>query len=53
MRSPPQIALEALAQARRVVMSVEQLIDQEHQLIAMTFCERSAVLSNTAPVPDN
>ena len=34
MRSPPQIALEPLPQAHRVVMSIEKLIDHERQHIA-------------------
>jgi len=42
MRSPPQIGLEALAQAHRVVMSIEKLIDHERQLIAVMVCEGSA-----------
>lgn len=53
MRSPPRIALEPLPQARRVVMSVEQLIDQERELIAVSFCESSAVSSVNASVPHN
>jgi hypothetical protein len=42
MRSPPQIGLEALPHAHRVVMSIEKLIDQERQLIAVMVCEGSA-----------
>ncbi len=42
MRSPPQIALEPLPQAHRVVMSIEKLIDHEHQHIAVVVCEGSA-----------
>jgi hypothetical protein len=50
MRSPPRIALEPLPQARRVVMSVEQLIDQERELIAVSFRESFAVSSGNASV---
>ena len=42
MRSPPQIALEPLPQAHRVVMSIEKLIDHERQHIALVVCESSA-----------
>jgi hypothetical protein len=42
MRSPPQIGLKALPHAHRVVMSIEKLIDQERQLIAVMVCEGSA-----------
>ena len=42
MRSPPQIALEPLPQAHRVVMSIEKLIDHERQHIAVVVCESSA-----------
>jgi hypothetical protein len=42
MRSPPQVALEAVPQAHRVVMSVEKLIDHERQLIAVMVCESAA-----------
>jgi len=42
MRSPPQIALEPLPQAHRVVMRIEKLIDHEHQHIAVGVCEGSA-----------
>jgi hypothetical protein len=42
MRSPPQIGVEALPQAHRVVMSIEKLIDHERQLIAVMVCEGSA-----------
>jgi hypothetical protein len=42
MRSPPQIGLEALPQAHRVVMSIEKLIDHEHQFIAVMVCQGSA-----------
>jgi hypothetical protein len=42
MRSPPQIALEPLPQAHRVVMSIEELIDHERQHIAVLVCESSA-----------
>ena len=45
MRSPPQIGLEALPQAHRVVMSIEQLVDHERQLIAVTLCESFACSS--------
>jgi hypothetical protein len=42
MRSPPQIGLEGVRQAHRVVMSIEKLIDHERQLIAVMVCEGSA-----------
>jgi hypothetical protein len=42
MRSPPQIGLEALPEAHRVVMSIEKLIDHERKLIAVMVCEGSA-----------
>ena len=42
MRSPPQIALEPLPQAHRVVMSIEKLIDHERQLIAVMVYEGTA-----------
>ncbi len=42
MRSPPQIALEPLPQAHRVVMRIEKLIDHEHQHIALVVRESSA-----------
>ena len=42
MRSPPQIALEPVPQAHRVVMSVEKLIDHERQHIAVVVSESSA-----------
>jgi hypothetical protein len=42
MRSPPQIGVEALPQAHRVVMSIEKLIDHEHELITVMVCEGSA-----------
>ena len=42
MRSPPQIALEPLPQAHRVVMRIEKLIDHERQRIAVVVCEGSA-----------
>jgi hypothetical protein len=42
MRSPPQIGLEALPQAHRVVMGIEKLIDHERQHIAVVVCEGSA-----------
>jgi len=42
MRTPPQIALEPLPQAHRVVMGIEQLVDQPGQLIAVVLCESSA-----------
>lgn len=42
MRSPPQIGLEALPQAHRVVMSIEKLVDHERQLIVAIVCEASA-----------
>jgi hypothetical protein len=41
MRSPPQIALETLPQAHRVVMSIEKLIDHKRQHIAVVVCESS------------
>ena len=42
MRSPPQVALEPLPQAHRVVMRIEKLIDHERQHIAVVVCEGSA-----------
>ena len=39
MRSPPQIAIEPLPQAHRVVMSIEQLIDHERQLFTARACD--------------
>jgi hypothetical protein len=42
MRSPPQIGVEALPQAHRVVMSIEKLIDHEHELVTVMVCEGSA-----------
>lgn len=42
MRSPPQIVPEPLPQAHGVVMSIEQLVDHERQLIAVMVCESSA-----------
>ena len=42
MRSPPQIGLETLPQAHRVVMSIEQFVDHERQLIAVMVCASSA-----------
>lgn len=50
MRSPPQIALEPLAQAHRVVMSVEKLIDHERQHIAVAVCDSSARWSGSGSV---
>jgi hypothetical protein len=50
MRSPPQIALEPLPQAHCVVMSVEKLIDQERQHIALVVCECSAGWSGCGSV---
>lgn len=50
MRSPPQIALEPLPQAHRVVMSVEKLIDHERQHIAVVVCESSAGVSGCGSV---
>jgi len=47
MRSPPQIALEPLSQAHRVVMSIEKLIDHERQHIAVAVCESSAGWSSS------
>lgn len=41
MRSPPQIALEPLPQAHRVVMSIEKLIDHKREHIAVVVCESS------------
>ena len=46
MRSPPQIALEPLPQAHRVVMSIEKLIDHERQLFTVRACESSAAFSS-------
>jgi hypothetical protein len=42
MRSPPQIDLEPLPQAHRVVMSIEKLIDHERQQIAVVVRESFA-----------
>ena len=42
MRSPPQIALEPLPQAHRVVMSIEKLIDHKREHIAVVVCDSSA-----------
>jgi hypothetical protein len=42
MRSPPQIVPEPFPEAHGVVMSIEQLIDHERQLIAVMVCESSA-----------
>ena len=51
MRSPPQIVSKPLPQAHRVVMSVEQLIDHQRQLIVVRVCESSADwLSNGSAV---
>jgi hypothetical protein len=50
MRSPPQIAIEPLPQAHRVVMSIEQLIDHERQLIIVRVCESSAGGSSNGSV---
>ena len=50
MRSPPQIALEPLPQAHRVVMSIEKLIDHERQHIAVVVCESSAGWSGDGSV---
>ena len=47
MRAPPQIALEPLPQAHRVVMSIEQLIDQERQLVAVVLRKNSAGRSDS------
>lgn len=50
MRSPPQIALEPLPQAHRVVMSIEKLIDHERQHIAPVVCDSSASRSGSGSV---
>ena len=50
MRSPPQIALEPLPQAHRVVMSIEKLIDHERQHIAPVVCDSSAGRSGSGSV---
>ncbi len=41
MRSPAQIALEPFPQAHRVVMSVEQLVDQNGQFLAVPLLASS------------
>ena len=50
MCSPPQIALEPLPQAHRVVMSIEKLIDHERQHIAVAVCDSSAGWSGSESV---
>jgi hypothetical protein len=50
VRSPPQIVLEPLSQAHRVVVSIEKLIDHERQRIAVMVCEGFAGCSGSRSV---